>query len=446
MIFIYRLKLFKYSESRVVGTNNTLKLTSIIEDYSMKLSHFFTGKPYHEIEKNADALLQIGEYGSAKLEYEKALLKLSKKTSETPEASDQIEEKIAKCKNALAFEHKKAAENLTETGHHEEAEEILQLALELAQDEQLAVEIEKRLRGVKDHFIPNETSGMAVPEEASEDAGEFVYQGTEEEYFTALISTLPRTERKIYLGYGDPFREGYVKLNQGYFEDAVTLLSQALETDSSSGGFIQLELATAHLNLGNHSEGSFLLKGFLKDYPESLRAYPPLCEIYWHNEQFDEAQQLLLNCPEPLRDSPVIPLLTGETLFHAGQYHDAESHYLDYLDSHGWDEAIALALAKTFEALGSKEQARKQYSEIINRCQGCGNRIDPIIKQKYADISLETGDHSTNILELYLGLVQEVPENSTEYYQKISMIYELDGNENEARRFMSFAEKSQNET
>ncbi len=409
----------------------------------MKLSHFFTGKPYHEIEKNADTLLQMGEYGSAKLEYEKALLKVAKKTSEAPEAKNHIEEKIVKCKDALALEHKKAAENLTGTGHYEEAEEILQLALELVQDEQLAVEIEEQLRGVKDHFIPHETSEMSLPEESLEDATEFVYQESGEEYFTALISTLPKTEQKIYLGYGDPFREGYVKLNQGEFEDAVTLLSQALEADSSSKSFIRLELATAHLNLGNGPEGCILLEGFLEDYPESLRAYPPLCEIYWQNEQFDEAQQLLLNCPEPLRNSPVIHLLIGETMFHAGQHHDAESHYRDYLDSHGQDEAIALALAKTFEALGLKEKAQKQYSEIINRCQGCGSKIDPLIKQKYADISLETGDHSINILELYLGLVQEVPANRTDYYQKISMIYELNGNENEARRFRSFAEQSQ---
>ena len=408
----------------------------------MKFSHFFSGKPYHKIEKDADALLQMGEYGLAKLEYEKALLKLAKKTSEAPEAKDHIEEKISKCKDALALEHKKAAENLTETGYYEEAEEILRLALELVQDKQLAVEIEERLKAIEDHCIPHETPGITLPEEASDDAKEFLYQESGEEYFTALVSTLPKAEREAYLQYGDPFREGYVKLNQGEFEDAVTLLSEALETDSSSGGFIRLELATAHLNLGNHSEGCSLLEDFLKDYPESLRAYQPLCEIYWQNEQFDEAQRLLMNCPEPLRDSPLIHLLIGETLFNAGQYYDAESHYLDYLDSHGWDETIALALARTFEALGSKEKALKQYSEIMNRCQGCGSRIDPFVKQKYADISLETGDHSTNILEIYLGLVQEKPENRTDYYQKISMIYKLNGNENEARRFRSFAEQS----
>ena len=406
----------------------------------MKFSHLFTGKPYYEVEKNADVLLQKGEYGLAKLEYEKALYKLTKKTPEVPEATNQLEVKIAKCKDALALEHKKTAENLTEAGIHEEAEDLLQLALELVQDKQLAVEIEEQLKGVKARSVPNETSGVLGPEEVSEDARAFVYQESGEEYFTALINTLPKTEQERYLGYGDPFMEGYVKLNQGYFEDAVTLLSQALEAEPSSGGFIRLELASAHLNLGNNSQGCSLLEDFLKDSPESLRAYPLLCEIYWQNKQFDEAHQLLMNCPELLRSSPEIHLLMGETLFHAGRHHDAESHYLSYLDSHGQDEAIALALARTFEALGSKEKARKQYSEIISRCQGCGSKIDPLIKQKYADISLETGDHSTNILELYLGLVQEIPENRTDYYQKISTIYELNGNETEARRFSAFAE------
>jgi tetratricopeptide (TPR) repeat protein len=412
----------------------------------MKFSHLFTGKPYHEIEKKADALLRAGEYGFAKLEYEKALLKLEKKTPEAPGAKGHIEAKIVKCRDALALEHKKTAEDLTETGLHEEAEDILKLALELVQDEQLAVKIEEQLKGVKAHLVSHEASGISVPEGISENPREFVSQEFEEEYFTALINTLPGVEQEIYLGYGDSFREGYVKLNQGYFEDAVKLLTHALETESSSVGFIRFELAAAHLNLGHDSEGCALLEDFLNDHPESLRAYAPLCEIYWQNKQFDEAQKLLMNCPESLRNSPVIYLLTGETLFHAGQYHDAESHYRGYLDSRGPDEAISLALARTFEALGSKEKARKQYSEIINRCQGCGSRIDPHIKQKYADISLETGDHSTNILELYLGLVQEVPENRTDYYQKISMIYELNGNEDEARRFSAFAEQSRRVT
>ena len=406
----------------------------------MKISHFFTGKPYHEIEKDADALFQMGEYGSAKIEYERALHKSAKKA---PEAQDHLEKKIVKCKNALALEHLKSAENLIEAELHEEAQDLLQLALELARDKQLAIEIEKQLKQLKTHSIVREASQLSVSGEDSEDLRESEYQESEAEYFAALINTLTKSEQEIYLSYEDPFREGYVKLNQGYFEEAVTLLSQALQTNDSATGFIGLELASAQLNLGNNAEGRLLLESFLKDYPEALRAYPLLCDIYWQNKEFDKAQHLLMNCPEPLNDSPAIQLLMGETLFYAGRYHDAQTHYLDYLNAHGEDQEIALALAKTFEALGSKEKAQKQYAELINNCQTCGKTVDPLIKQKYADISLETGDHSAGILEIYLGLVQELPENRADYYQKIGMIYEMNGNEDEARRFRSFAENSE---
>ena len=424
----------------------SLPIETANRGYYMKFSRLFTGKPYYEIEKKADALLEAGEYGFAKLEYEKALLKLEKKTPETPGARGPIEAKIVKCGNALALEHKKTAENLTETGLHEEAEDLLKLALKLVQDKQLAAEIEEQLSGAKAQLVSHEASRIPVSEETSEDAVEFIPTESEEEYFSALINTLPRDEQEIYLGYGEPFRKGYVKLNQGYFEEAVTLLSQALDTDASPGDFIRLELAAAHMNLGNDSEGCLLLERFLTDHPEALRAYAPLCEIYWQKKRFDDAERLLINCPETLRNSPVIYLLTGETLFHAGRYHDAEAHYLKHLDADGGDGAIALALAKTYEALGEKEKAKKQYSEIINKCQGCGSRVDPLIKQKYADISLQTGDHSNNILELYLGLVQEIPETRTDNYQKISIIYELNGNENEASRFRAFAEQSRQST
>ena len=281
----------------------------------MKLSHLFTGKPYHEIEKNADALFQLGEYGSAKLEYEKALHKSAKKA---PEAHHHLREKIDNCKNALALEHGKNAENLMEAGLFEEALDLLRLALELVRDEQLAIKIEEQLKRLKTHPVETETSREFVPGEDSEHLREFADEESEQEYFTALINTLSKEEREIYMGYQDPFREGYIKLNQGFFEEAATLLARALETNAAPKGFIGLELASAHLNLGNDADARLLLEDFLDEYPELLRAYAPMCEIYWQNKEFEKAYQLLMNCPEPLPDSPVIQLLMGETLFHAG--------------------------------------------------------------------------------------------------------------------------------
>ena len=200
----------------------------------MKISHLFTGKPYHEIEMDADALFQMGEYGSAKLEYERALHKSAKKA---PEAQDQLETKIVKCRNALALEHLKSAVSRMEAGLHEEAEDLLQLALELVRDEQLTIKIEEQLKQLKTHPMVFETSRTAVPGEHPEESEESAYQESEAEYFAALINTLTEEEQEIYFSYQDPFREGYVKLNQGYFEEAVTLLSQALENQRFINGF-----------------------------------------------------------------------------------------------------------------------------------------------------------------------------------------------------------------
>ncbi len=50
-------------------------------------------------------------------------------------------------------------------------------------------------------------------------------------------------------------------------------------------------------------------------------------------------------------------------------------------------------------------------------------RIDPYIKQKFADLSFASGLNTTAVLELYLSLASEVPQNAAEYYQKISRIY-----------------------
>jgi hypothetical protein len=47
-------------------------------------------------------------------------------------------------------------------------------------------------------------------------------------------------------------------------------------------------------------------------------------------------------------------------------------------------------------------------------------------------------------MEMYLSLVQEDPENSPLYFQKISRIYASMGNEEEARRFRVFAQQAEN--
>ena len=409
----------------------------------MGLFDFFSGKAPEEYEKEADSLFDNKAYGPAKIEYEKALDKLEKKAVVHPVHKQQLEKKLLKSRECLARLHTENGENLMASGSYAEAEELFHLAGELTEDKMFMAEIEKKLDEISDYAdAPDDNDTYYYDLQNDEEEDDEAYDpGEDDEYFTALCGSLPEPEQEAYLGYGDAFKSGYIALNQGDFDTAVDMLSQAMEEHPSPGGFIPLELATAYLNLGNLEEAQSLLDGFMKNHPESLRSYQLMCEILWENREYAAAGQLLLTCPQDLSDSVPILILQGENLFLAGKLQEAVSFYLELMKTRGWNEHIARALAGAYEALGLNENARDIYGEIISGCQGCGSRIDPYIKQRYADTSLETGDYSTNILEVYLGLTREDPENRVHYFQKISRVYSLQGNETEARRFLAFAGK-----
>ncbi|MBW2208383.1 MAG: hypothetical protein JRG79_15865, partial [Deltaproteobacteria bacterium] len=375
-------------------------------------------------------------YGDAKLEYEAGLHKLEKKNPENSGLKRRLQEKILQSKEALALYHKQRGDEIMESQYYEGAEEVFRLALELTENPDLKIELRERLQEIQDHYGQGETidSQDFHPEERVTEEQDYHVQ--EDEYFAALCGSLSDKEReKAYKSYGDAFKEGYLALNQGDFKLAATKLSQAMEENPLPKTYIPLELATACLNLGRNEEVRRLLTSFLKYQPDSLQGYQLLCETFWALKEFDHAQELLRTCPRELAESPHILLLRGETLFQDKRFQEAKSLFLDYLKSSDWDENIALSLARTHEALDEKEKALDLYGDAMKKCSGCGSRIAPFVKQRYADISLECGQYSTSILEIYLSLVQEAPDNKEYYYRKIHEIYTALGNEEEARRY-----------
>jgi hypothetical protein len=77
----------------------------------------------------------------------------------------------------------------------------------------------------------------------------------------------------------------------------------------------------------------------------------------------------------------------------------------------------------------------------MDECRSCHARIDPFIKQRYADLCFDSGMLNTEVLDLYLSLAQEVPDNAAAHYEKVSRIYAAQGNHAEAGRFRAIAEK-----
>jgi len=401
---------------------------------------FFSGGPPEKYEQKADAFVISGAYGHAKTEYEKALDKLDRLPDVKPGYRHLMEDKLRHCKESLAREHRQNGKALVEAGCNEEARELFDLALELTADPRLTTDIKKLLDGIpaaddpEDYAFPDD----AMPDTETDQKDD---PGSEEEYFTALCNSLEDVERDEYRSYPDTFRQGFIALNRGDFKTAVVLLSEAHNAYPFATNYITLELATAHLNMDDNEQARELLENFLKEHPESLKAYYLMCEILWESKAFDAVQELLSNCPEDLSGLLPVRMLAGETLLRSERYEEAVSFFRELLETGGWNNTVAQTLAGAYEALGRPEKARSLYAEIMGACTGCGARVDPVVKQRYAETSFETGDFSTKILELYLNLVREDPANRLDYYHRISRIYSLQGNESESRRFAAFAQR-----
>jgi len=410
----------------------------------MGILNFFSSKDPEDYDKKGDALFETGAYGKAMAEYQRALERLEKTSPWDDGYRHSLRDKIGNCKEQLALAHENTATDLMEAGHNDDARRYIELARELTRDDQLKARLEQHLKQLDApdlELIQASLPNFDIPGEEETPEDEAAAAQPDDEHFTALIGTLPEDIQESYLSYPAAFKTGYIALNRGDFELAAEHLTLAMQEIDDPQSYIPLELATACLNLEKYEDAGRHAEAFLKHHPDALPAYQLLCDVYWETKSFDRAETLLASLPEELAESVAGYLLRGEALYQAGRYTEAKTFYRDFLKNYDWHEAIAQALAKTHEALGERTNARYIYGQIIDQCSSCHARVDPYLKQKFADLSFESGHKTTEILELYLSLAQEIPQHAADHYRKISRIYSAQGNEAESQRFQLISEK-----
>ena len=408
----------------------------------MSLLKLFSGPSPEKLEEKGDALFAAGHWGQAKLAYEGSLDKRQKRSGQDTDAQHRLAEKIREAANALAGEHRQTAQDLIEGGYDGEARALLTLAMEVAADPQFKAELDAQLQALT---FPRNHPNVREPIVSTvrlEDSDPLPNEASEDDYFLALCGTLPEEVRDAYLAYGEDFKSGYIALNRGDFQAAAESLSRAMEQNPQPESYIPLELASAKLNLDQPAEARELLENFLEHHPQVLPAYQLLCEIHWEAEDFDRVDALLASLAGELAESVAVVLLKGETLMRAGRHADARDFYRQILEVYGWNDTVARELAKAHEAQNESAKARAIYREIIGRCDSCRARIDPVIKHRYAELCFADGMYTTEILEMYLALSRDIPENAAHYFDRVSRIYAAQGNPNEAERFHSFARRA----
>lgn len=404
----------------------------------MGLFSFFAGKSPEEIEMAGDKFFKVKEFGAAKLEYEKAARKAQNKFPEKGNLISRLDEKLTDARESLARIHLQNSRELGESGNIDEAIDLLKLSLELTADDALKNEIADLIKDLHSHLssegpeaTENYLSGTEpFPAEEQHDS--------DEEYFSILINALPDDTRNAYQNYGPAFRQGYIALNNGDFQTAEEKLTHAMQEADSGQPLIPLELSTALVNLGQYDRARDILTDFIEDYPEEVRAYQGLCDLYWINQDYDAAIAVIEKCPAPLNETLPIRILLGETLFQMGRYEDAEDLYVACEERFGDNEIVSRALARTYEAMGDPEKARDIYAGILGGCAKCGVRTDPFIQQRYAELCFVCGERSERLLNLYLSIMRDDPDNKDSYYQRIYELFDALGNTEEANRYKSF--------
>jgi len=414
----------------------------------MSLMKLFSGPTPESLMTKGDSLFASGQWGQAKQVYERALHKLEKTAESDPHRHRQLQDKIQQTCEALARGHQEDAMNYLDGGYTDEARAALTLAMEISRDATFRDELTKQLAALNARpeadYDALETMPVDLPS-LDNDQTSTNPAASKEEYFQALCHTLPEEVGKAYQGYGEAFIDGYVALNNGDFDTAITYLEQAMAATPRPDSFIPLELATAYVNNHRLEEARELLEQVRLYHPEALPAYQLLCDIYWEQGEIAQAEALLASLPAHLAQSRAVMHLRGETLCRANHFEQARDFYRHFLETYGWDDGMAQELAKVHEALNERTEAREQYRQIMGRCSSCHARVDPEIKHKYAELSFAEGHKGPDVLELYLSLAREIPANAAIYFDRISQIYFAQGNTAEGERFRAFALRAQAE-
>ena len=392
---------------------------------------FLGGKLPEEIELAGDKFFNAGEFGAAKLEYEKAAKKAQTRLPEKESLITRLHQKITDAKESLAAAHLASSRELMASGNTEEAMDLLHLALELTGDDQKKTEIQNIIHAQPESLLPADDAAGTEPLMDDEDAA------FDDAYFSVLVNALPEDISAAYQGYSPAFRQGYIALNNGDFETAVSQFSLAMDLPDHDQPLIPLELATALVHLNQYDRARHLLEDFMAENPGDIRAYQALCDVFWMLRDFDAAIDLIENCPPPLNDTFPIKMLLGETFYQMEQYEAAKDLFVAIENNAGENEMVSRALARTYEAMGDAETARDIYARILNGCARCGVRTDPYIKQRYAELCFACGERSERLLNLYLSIMQEDPDNKETYYEWIYELYDALGDKAEAARYKS---------
>lgn len=205
------------------------------------LKNLFSSNPA-SLEKKADALFAAGDFGPAKLAYEKAL------AVAPPEAHDALRQKMGSCLDAIARRRIDEAKAYLSSGSIDLAAQEIEGALEVAIDETIRAEASALLDGLEVEDARAQAATLDM---------------TDEERIAVLMGQWEEAQAHEYEGYGDEVLEALVLLHKERVDEALARLESLVE-NAPAPRYLWLEIGRARLLGDDAAGGRDALERFLE--------------------------------------------------------------------------------------------------------------------------------------------------------------------------------------
>lgn len=304
------------------------------------------------LEKKADALYADGDFGPAKLSYEKAIEAASE--NERP----ALEEKVRRCTDGIARQRIEEGKAYLAEGSIELAEQELEGALEVASDQGLVEEAQALLDGLE---AKEAQAQAAVPEI------------TDEERVALLMGQWQEAQADEYDGYGDALIDALVSMQKEDFSHARGQLESLLE-EAPEPRYLWLEVGRARLLSDDLSGGKEALQSFLGSLADDeggetkLAANLTLARLAADASDFEEAMGYFESAVHALPEDYRPYLAMGAFLRdqgHAGEALEVLETSLELSKTSGTDWHLLEELGRASELAGKPDAARAFLEQVV---------------------------------------------------------------------------------
>jgi len=395
------------------------------------LGKLFGKRTLPEERAHADELFAAGEFGAAKLAFERA----QDLAKHEPETAKALAVQVDTCRDEIAKHRLAEAEALIAQGNLHFAIEELRGAIETAASRALIVQAEQRIESLERRERRTERAALEG-EQTAEDRFELIAGGFEDDQYNE------------YTAHGEPMKRALLALHDGKVAEARVEL-EALVGHADGPRYAWFELGRARLADGASEAGAEALSKFLETlHPEEggdarLIAHMELAQLVHARGDFDGAVAHYERALEALPDDPR-PYLAMAGFFRREQLYDEAIEVLEAAlssrDEGDPDFRLWLELGLAFADAGRDELAIQQLERVIDYLTRRNQRDLPPEGTLRLAALYEKSERPARALDLYTLLADGSDrQNAFAYELEAARLMQSLGLSAEARRMLQRA-------